>query len=106
MIIGRLNNLRTNLETLGNDFGVHLPEQLEMPKPDRNPKASGLDNLRNAIVEINTQIALIENQHERLYAARAQLFGVGDGQWQTTDAPLPSTPGNYPPVAAGNFRTH
>ena len=106
MIIGRLNNLRTNLETLGNDFGVHLPEQLEMPKPDRNPKALGLDNLRNAIVEINTQIALIENQHERLYSARAQLFGVGDGQWQTTDAPLPNTPGNYPPVAAGNFRTH
>lgn len=106
MIIGRLNNLRANLATLGDDFGVNLPEKIEMPPVDRNPKLTGLDNLRSAIVEINTQIALVENQHERLYAARAQLFGVGDGQWQTSDAPLPNTPGNYAPVRAGDFRSH
>ena len=105
MIIKRLANLRTNLATLGDDFGVHLDQQ-EVPQPDRNPQAPGLDNLRNAIVEINTQIALIENQHERLYAARAQLFGVGDGQWHETDAPPPNTPGNYGPVRAGDFRSH
>ena len=105
-IISRLNNLRANLATLGDDFGVHLPEQTELPRPDRDPQAPGLTSLRNAITEINTQIALIEQQHERLYAARAQLFGVGDGQWQTSDAPLPSTPGNYGPVRAGDFRSH
>ncbi len=105
MIIKRLANLHTNAATMANDFGAH-PHQPEASRPDRIPEGSGLDHLRNAIKEINTQIALVETQHEHLYAARAELFGVGDGLWRETDAPLPNTPGNYPPVAAGNFRTH
>ncbi len=106
MIIKRLACVCENFASLANDFGVHLT-QPEVPRPDRNPEGPGLDNLRTAIAEINVQIALIENQHERLYAARAQLFGVGDGQWTTaTGPPLPNTPGNYGPIRQGDHRAH
>lgn len=104
-IIKRLACLRENFDSLANDFGVHL-DHPEMVHPNRtNPPGLGIDKLRLSITEINAQISLIEQQQERLFAARAQLFGVGDGQWQATDAPVPNTP-DYGPVRTGDFRAH
>ena len=73
----RLVCLRENFGTLVNDFGVHLdqPDQPDMPAVAKG--APGLDVLRTEITRINTQIALIEQLYDRLFAARAQLFGVG-----------------------------
>ena len=108
-IIKRLACLRENFDSLANDFGVHL-DHPEMVHPNcTNPPGLGIDKLRLSITEINVQIGLIEQQHERLFAARAQLFGVGDGQWQTEIGPVPSlsddTP-KYAPVRTGDFRAH
>ena len=105
LLIKRLTTLNENFTQLSNDFGVTL-DHPEMTRPDRQKSGPGLDTLRTAITEINAQIALIEQQHERLFAAKAQLFGVGDGQWHETDAPPPNTPGNYGPVRTGDFRSH
>ena len=104
-VVKRLICLKENFNSLSNDFGVTL-DHPEMAHPDRQKTNPGLDTLRTTITEINAQISLIEQQHERLFAAKAQLFGVGDGQWHATDAPLPNTPGNYGPVREGDFRTH
>ncbi len=101
----RLVCLRENFDTLANDFGIHL-DQPEMPSVVDGANGPGLDALRLEVTRINTQIALIEQLYDRLFAARAQLFGVGEGQWQTTnkdDAPIPR---NYPPIQAGDFRAH
>jgi len=100
-IIKRLMSVRENLSCLANEFGIHL-DHPEMPHPDRERTLPGLDQLRLAITEINTQIAYIEQEHDRLYAARAQLFGIGDGKWQECDMPNPG-PG---PIQQGNWRNH
>lgn len=106
-LVSRLSCLRDNFDTLANDFGV-LIDQAPMPATPEGetPGLDGLDGLRTEIARINTQVALIEQLHERLFAARSQLFGFGGGEGQATDNPIPNTPGNYPPIKAGNFRTH
>ena len=103
-LVSRLSCLRENFDTLANDFGV-LIDQPPMPATPEG-ETPGLDGLRTEITRINTEIALIEQLHERLFAARSQLFGFGDGKWQATGNPVPNTPGNYPPIQAGDFRTH
>ena len=100
----RLSNLRTNLATLGDEFGIHL-DQPAMPDTG-GPCAvtvPGLDSLRIAITEINTQIAYLEQESERLFAARVQLFGL-DSKWQTLNEPV--CPPGQGPIQAGNFRSH
>jgi len=104
-VVKRLECLNEHFNNLATDFGVHL-DHPEMVHPDREKQSPGLDTLRKTITEINAQISLIEQQHERLFAARTQLFGFGETQWQTTDTPLPNTPGNYAEVRKGDFRTH
>ncbi len=99
----RLSNLRTNLANLGDEFGIHL-DQPAMPDTvdARSVKVPGLDSLRLAITEINGQIACLEQESERLFAARVQLSGLGDdNKWQTTDAPV-----GHGPIQSGNFRSH
>ncbi len=102
----RLAGLRENFETLANDFGVHLDQPDMPPTADAPPQNPGLDGLRTEITQINTQIALIEQLYDRLFAARTQLFGLAEAGWQETDTPLPHTPGNYGPVRRGDFRAH
>jgi len=99
----RLSNLNENFNSLATDFGVHL-DHPEMVHLDRAKQSPGLETLRTAITEINAQISLLEQHHEGLFAARTQLFGFGDSQWQATDTPLPDTPGNYAEVRKGDFR--
>ncbi len=106
-LVSRLSCLRENFDTLTNDFGIQLPELDDMPPiVDSHPDTPGLDGLRTEITRINTQIALIEQLHERLFAARSQLFGFGDGRWQTTTDAKPPVgfPDNYGPVRKGDFR--
>lgn len=100
MIVKRLANLRTNLATLADDYGIFL-DHPEMPHPDLDRTLPGLDRLRLNITEINTQIAYIEQEQERLFAARVQLFGIGDGKWHETNAPV-----GHGPIQPGNFRSH
>lgn len=100
LLVKRLLCLRENFATLADDFGIHI-DQPEAPAEtaetaEKHPGAPGLDALRTSICDINTQISLIEQHYDRLYAARAQLFGVGDGKWHSTNpAPITDTP--YPP---------
>ena len=107
MLVSRLVCLRENFNSLADDFGVRS-DKAPMPDTEAGPteNAPGLDVLRTEISRINNQISLIEELHERLFAARAQLFGVGDGRWQSTDTPMPNTPGNFAPVRKGDFRAH
>lgn len=100
MIVNRLCNLRTNLANLGDEFGIHL-DQPEHAHPDLDRDLPGLDKLRLNITEINTQIAYIEQESERLFAARVQLFGL-DEKWQECDAPK----AEHGPIQQGNFRSH
>ena len=108
-LVNRLTVLNENFNSLATDFGVHL-DHPEMIAPDGPKISPGVDTLRKTITEINAQISLIEQQHERLFAARTQLFGFGETQWQTTDTPqarlMPNTPGNYAEVRKGDFRAH
>ena len=108
-LVNRLTVLNENFNSLATDFGVHV-DHPKMIAPDGKKISPGLDTLRQAITEINAQILLIEQQHERLFAARTQLFGFGDCKWQTTDTPpaglMPNTPGNYSEVRKGDFRAH
>jgi len=104
-LVNRLTVLNENFNSLATDFGVHL-DSPEMIASDGKKISPGLDTLRQTITEIKAQISLIEQQHERLFAARTQLFGFGDGQWQAADNPIPNTPGNYAEVRKGDFRTH
>ena len=106
MIIKRLTIHRENVSSLADDFGVHL-DHPEHAHPDRERRQPGLDQLRMAITEINVQIAMLEQQYERLYAARAQLFGVGDGQWHETNVPI-DTPPQFQgrEVRKGDYGTH
>ena len=108
-MVNRLTVLNENFNSLATDFGVHL-DHPEIVAPDGQKISPGLDMLRSTITEINAQISLIEQQHERLFAARTQLFGFGDCKWQTTDTPqarpMPNTPGNYSEVRKGDFRAH
>jgi len=106
MLVKRLVCLRENFNTLADDFGVHIDHPPMVDDEPGPPDASGLDVLRTEINRINAQISLIEQLHERLFVAKAQLFGVGDGQWETTDTPMPNTPGNFAPVRTGDFRAH
>ena len=101
MIVKRLMSVRENLAGLADEFGIHL-DHPEMPHPDRDRPLTGLDQLRLAVTEINTQIAYIEQEHQRLYAARAQLFGIGDGKWRECDAPKVG----QGPIQQGNWGTH
>lgn len=102
MIVSRLANLRTNLANLGDEFGIHL-DHPEHPHADLDRSVPGLDRLRLNITEINTQIAYLEQESERLFAARVQLFGLGEeGNWHETDTPK-SKAG---PIQSGNFRSH
>lgn len=101
MIVNRLSNLRTNLANLGDEFGINL-DHPEHPHADVDRVVPGLDRLRLNITEINTQIAYLEQESERLFAARVQLFGLGDdSKW--SDVTLP--PG-HGPIQSGNFRSH
>ena len=106
-VVNRLTVLNENFNSLATDFGVHL-DHPEMVAPDGQKISPGVDTLRKTITEINAQISLIEHHAERLFAARTQLFGFGDGKWQTTDTPtpMPNTPGNYAEVRPGDFRAH
>ena len=103
--MNRLTVLNENFNSLATDFGVHL-DHPKLVAPDGQKISPGLDMLRSTITEINDQISRIEQQHERLFAARTQLFGFGDSKWQTTDTPMPNTPGNYAEVRKGDFRAH
>lgn len=96
----RLSNLRVNLATLGDEFGIHLDQPAMPDTADPSVTVPGLDSLRNAITEINTQIAYLEQESERLFAARVQLFGL-DSKWQTQNEPV-----GQGPIQAGNFRSH
>jgi len=97
LLVKRLLCLRENFATLADDFGIHIDQP---PTPaetaEGHPGAPGLDALRTSICDINTQISLIEQHYDRLYAARAQLFGVGDGKWHSTN-PAPMTDSQCPP---------
>lgn len=104
MLVKRLVCLRENFNTLADDFGVYIDHPPMVDDEPSPPDASGLAALRTEITRINIQISLIEQLHERLYAAQAQLFGIGSGKWQTADTPIPNTPGNYAPVRTGDFR--
>ncbi len=100
MIVKRLVGLRQSFAELANDFGVHL-DQPEMPNPVDEGTQPGLDQLRLAIGQMNAQIAYIEQEHSRLFAARAQLFGIGDSKWHETNAPV-----GHGPIQPGDFRSH
>ena len=107
MIDKRLACLRENFNTLANDFGVHLDQPDMPPTTEGPPDAPGLDALRTRVTQINTQISLIEQLYDRLFAARAQLFGIGESQWETTDEPMPDAPNRgYGPIRKGDFRAH
>ena len=112
MLVKRLVCLRENFNTLADAFGVHNDHSPMTDTEAGSPDAPGLDALRTEITRINTQICLIEQLYDRLFAARTQLFGfdVGEGQWQTTDTPqsrlMHNTPGNYAEVRKGDFRAH
>ncbi len=97
LLVKRLLGLRENFNTLADDFGVHIDHEPMAETAEGHQGAPGLDILRTSICDINTQISLIEQLYDRLYAARAQLFGVGDGKWHTTSPP-PMLNDPYPSV--------
>ena len=99
LLVKRLLGLRENFNTLADDFGVHIDHEPMAETAEGHQGAPGLDILRTSICDINTQISLIEQVYDRLYAARAQLFGVGDGKWHTTSPP-PMLNGPCPPSCA------
>ncbi|MCK4793323.1 MAG: hypothetical protein KAV87_56865 [Desulfobacteraceae bacterium] len=107
MLVKRLECLRENFDTLANDFGVHLPEQVELPAtPDSHPDSPGLDGLRTEICRLNGQVSMIEQLHERLFAARSQLFGLGSAKWETQGTIPSDMASNHGPIRQGDFRAH
>lgn len=111
LLVKRLLGLRENFNTLADDFGVHIDHEPMAETAEGHQGAPGLDILRTSICDINTQISLIEQLYDRLYAARAQLFGVGDGKWQDTDTPQTRLMSNdqgplVAPIRKGDFRAH
>ncbi len=97
MIVKRLVTLRERFADLANDFGVHM-DHPEMPNPVDEGTPPGLGQLRLAIGQMNSQIALIEQEHSRLFQARAELFGITE-KWS-------EGPANSGPIQPGNFRSH
>lgn len=112
-VIKRIYSLRERLGTLAEDFGVHL-DRPEVAHPVRGmdaPHNRGITELRVAITEINTQIAQLEFEADRLFAAKAQLFGVSEDRWNEVRDPqllteMANAAKSQVPIQPGNFRSH
>ena len=111
-VIKRLHGLRERFGNVLDELGIHMdrPEHAHPIRSAENPRSTGLSELRTAITEINTQIAYLEFEADRLFQAKTELFGVGDGRWHETNVPVETTPQPEPyrgrEVRKGDFGAH